>query len=44
MRSYLDILNELKETLDADVIPANDKQKIDKTLQQLLMLLWPYSD
>lgn len=44
MRSYLEILNELKETLDTDIIPKADKDKIDDTLQQLFDLLWKYSD
>lgn len=44
MRSYLEILNELKETLKTDVIPKDDEQKIDEILQQLFELLWKYSD
>lgn len=44
MRSYLEILNELKETLDSDVIPTKDKEKIDDTLQKLFELLCKYSD
>ena len=43
MRSYLEILNELKETLDTDIIPKEDKDKIDDALQQLHDLLWKYS-
>ena len=43
-RSYLDILNELKETIDTDSIPKQDKQKIDNALQRLFDLLWVYSD
>ena len=44
MRSYLEILNELKETLETDCIPANDKKIIDDTLEKLFDLLWNYSD
>lgn len=44
MRSYLEILDELKQTVDTDAIPKNDKQKIDKAIQQLFELLWKYSD
>ena len=43
-RSYLEILNELKETLETDVIPKEDKNKINNTLQQLFYLLWKYSN
>lgn len=43
MRSYLEILKELKKTLDADIIPNEDRSKIDDMLQQLLNLLWKYS-
>ena len=44
MHSYLDILNELKKTVESDIIPKEDKEKIDDTLQQLFELLWKYSD
>lgn len=44
MRSYLEILNELKETLETDCIPENDKKIIDDTLEKLFDLLWNYSD
>ena len=43
MCSYLEILNELKETLETDVIPKDDKQEIDEVLQRLFELLWKYS-
>lgn len=44
MRSYLEILNELKETLDSDIIPKKEKERINRLLEQLLELLWKYSD
>lgn len=44
MRSYLEILNELKETVDTDCIPEDDKKEIDNTLNKLFDLLWNYSD
>ena len=44
MRSYLEIMNELKETLETDNIPKEDKSKIDDVFQQLFELLWKYCD
>jgi hypothetical protein len=43
MRSYLDILTELRETLDSDNIPEKDKKKIDNLLQKLFEVLYKYS-
>lgn len=44
MRSYLEILNELADTVESDAIPKEDKAKIQKQLQVLFNLLWKYSD
>ena len=44
MRSYLEILNELMETVDTDAIPEADKQTIKKQIRVLFDLLWKYSD
>ena len=44
MRSYLEIINELKETLKTDNIPSEDKRKINEAIQKLCELLWEYSD
>ena len=44
MRSYLEILNELKETLENDTIPKEGKEEINSVLQRLFKLLWKYSD
>ena len=44
MRSYLEILNEIKETIDTDIIPSEDKEKINKAVENLFNLLWKYSD
>lgn len=43
MQSYLDILNELQETVNTDVIIEQDRIKINETIKQLLELLWKYS-
>ncbi len=44
MRSYVDILNELTDTVESDAIPKEDKFEIQKQLQVLFNLLWKYSD
>ena len=44
MRSYLEILNELKETLETDNIPKKDKSIIDDKIQELFDMLWEYSN
>lgn len=45
MRSYLEVLNELRETMESDVcMPESDKAKADKLLRQVFDLLWKYSD
>ena len=44
MRSYVDILNELADTVESDAIPNEDKAEIQKQLQVLFNLLWKYSD
>ena len=43
MRSYLEILNELYKTVDSDIIPAEEKEKIKQNIQELLDMLWKYS-
>ena len=42
--TYVEILNKLKETLESDHIPENDKKEIDATWSKLFELLWKYSD
>lgn len=44
MRSYLDILNELMETIETDIIPENEKEIIKEQIRVLLDLLWKYSN
>lgn len=45
MRSYLEIMNELAETLENDTtIPKEDKEKIKEKASVLLLLLLIYSD
>jgi hypothetical protein len=45
MRSYLEIIEELIETVNADVcIPTKDKKVIHDTIKLLLNLLWKYSN
>lgn len=44
MRSYLEILNELMETVETDIIPENEKEIIKAQSQVLLDLLWKYSN
>ena len=44
MRSYVEILNELMETVDADCIPDKDSKQIKSLAGQLMELLWPYSE
>ena len=45
MRSYLEIINELTETVNADVcIPTKDRKVIHATIKLLLNLLWKYSN
>ena len=44
MRSYLEIIKELTETVNADFcIPTKDKEAIHATIKLLLNLLWKYS-
>lgn len=43
MRSYLEILNELMETIETDSIPKADEKKIINLIHQLCDLLWKYS-
>lgn len=43
MRSYLEIIKELQETVNTDTIPYDDKVKIDKKIQELMDMLWVYS-
>lgn len=45
MRSYLDILTELKDTIDDDdLIPKAVKEDIESLLENLFNILWKYSD
>lgn len=45
MRSYLEIMNELAETLENDItIPKEEKERIKEKASELLMLLFIYSD
>ncbi len=44
MRSYLEILNELMETVETDIIPENEKEVIKEQIRVLLDLLWKYSN
>lgn len=44
MRSYLEILNELMETVETDIIPYNEKKTIKKQIRALFDLLWKYSN
>lgn len=44
MRSYLEILNELMESVETDSIPKTEKEHIKEKMRELLDLLWKYSD
>ena len=45
MHSYVDILTELKETIETDTaMPMLAKQVINNLLDRLFGLLWQYSD
>lgn len=44
MRSYLEILNELRETIEPDSIPESDEIEIYRHLEELFDLLFKYSD
>lgn len=44
MRSYLEILNELMETVETNIIPENEKEIIKEQIRALLNLLWKYSN
>lgn len=44
MRSYLEIINELMETVATGNIPEVDKEKINDLIQQLADMIWKYSD
>lgn len=44
MRSYLEILSELKVALDSDTtIPKNDKEAMNELMFKLFDILWNYS-
>ena len=44
MRSYVNILTELKDTIISDTpMPTHDKIKIIKLVDKLFDLLWKYS-
>lgn len=42
-KTYLEMLNELYEVIEADHIPTNDKEEILETLVSLQDMLWTYS-
>ena len=44
MRSYLEIIKELNNTVKSDNIPKEDREKISQCIQKLMDLLWKYSD
>lgn len=44
MRSYLEIIEELSQTVESDIIPDGDKAKIKALITKLFNLLWKYSD
>ena len=44
MRSYLDILTELKEAVIDDMMPSAVRSTIIHMIDGLMELLWPYSD
>jgi hypothetical protein len=44
MRSYLEIIKELSNTVGSDNIPSSDREKITALIQQLMDVLWKYSD
>ena len=41
--TYLNILLQLHDTVESDVIPVQDKEKIIKHIESLEQLLWKYS-
>lgn len=41
--TYLNILLQLHDTVESDVIPNQDKEKIIKHIENLEQLLWKYS-
>ena len=43
-KSYLDILNELQESVNTDIFPKKDKIQIDESIQKLFKLLYKYSN
>ena len=44
MRSYLDILTELKGSVNNDsMMPKDVKKKVVKAIDKLFEILWPYS-
>lgn len=44
MRSYLEILTELKDTVLSDNIPERYKAEILKLIDALMNVLWEFSD
>ena len=44
MRCYLEIIKELTNTVRSDNIQNADRAKINNLIQQLMDLLWKYSD
>ena len=44
MPNYIEMLNELADTVESDSIPNEDKFEIQKQLQALFNLLCKYSD
>lgn len=41
--SYLDLILKLRDDVESDCIPADDKEEILETISSLCDLLWPYS-
>lgn len=42
-KTYMEMLNELYEMIEADNIPKRDKDEIVETLNSLHDMLWEYS-
>ena len=41
--SYVDIISKLNRSLSTDIIEPDDKEKINRNLEELQSLLWKYS-
>lgn len=44
MRSYIEILKELQQTVDSDSLPTEERMNINKIIMHLVNLLWQWSD